>query len=199
MKFKYIFFILVLFQSSFALTPEETLKEISGKLKASGDPAVVLPYINWDNAYKNFKVENGEQAQAVSMEQFKNHVSKTISNPLEALTENFNSKIEQVPEEQKAEAKNKMNSILEEVKKQMEFIKTKLKRTDFIVGAATVTGSSALVPMKISVDGEVKEDNVKMENVNGIWMLADFSLSAKKEDPKKGAPANKPQSPQKGK
>jgi hypothetical protein len=187
-------FVLSLSSSAFALTPEETVKEIVEKIKSAGTPAPIVEYVDWESAFSGIPQEQRSMMKLASAQEMKVAYTKVINDPVAAIKERMEAQIATLPADKQAEAKEKVKMMEQSINKQKAEMTDRIKQTEYQVGKADVKGDTATVNLVQDFKGDKKEQQVKLIKKGDAWLLASqemFSKPAAPQAPAKtnGAPA----------
>lgn len=172
-----------------AEAPEDTVKAIVGKLNSSGDPAVVLDYVSWDDAFKDTPHEVLMSLGVSDAAGLKAQTARLMAEPGKYVREKMVERISSLPPEQQAMMNAQLDSLTAKVENEFKDMKEKLKRTEFAVGKSTVTGDSAVVDISASIDGKKQDSQLKLLKRNDKWLLASPEFGKRERAPKQGAAA----------
>ena len=181
-----------------AAAPEDTVKEIVGKLKANGDPGVVLEYVSWDDAFKETPPQVLQSLGVKDAAGLKEQTLKLMAEPAKFVRQKMVEKISTLPPEKQAEMNGQLDQLTQRVEKEFADMKEKLKRTDFTVGESEISGDTALVDISAKVDGSSQDNKLKLVSRNGAWLLASPEFGKRQQRPAGPPPGAPPGGPQLG-
>ncbi len=157
---------------AFALaTPEETVKEIIGKLKESGDPAVIIEYVSWEDAFKETKPEVLGALGVTDAKGLKEKTKQLMAEPAKFVRGLLEPRIAALPPDKREIMSAQIEPLTKKVEKEFEEGKAKIKRTDFVIGKSEVTGETAIVEVKATLDGKTQENKLKLVKRGDKWLL----------------------------
>jgi hypothetical protein len=160
-----------------AASPEDTVKEITTKLKSEGSPVAVLDYIHWEKAFDEFPAPAKAELGIKTPEDLRVHLKDALTDPSAFIKRSMESRRAKLPPEQQPMIDAMMAPLAEQVKKQFADAQSKLKRTEFEVGKAEINGANASVPLTAKVDGESRTDTVRLVKVNDAWLLESLKMA----------------------
>ncbi|MFN8392157.1 MAG: hypothetical protein U0136_17830 [Bdellovibrionota bacterium] len=159
-------------------SPDATVKEIVDKMKAEGNPAVIVEYVNWEKAFSQFPQQQKDQLNVKSSAELKSFFHEMLANPSGVMRKQMESKLGTVPPEKQEEAKAQIDQIEGMMKRKETELKERLTETTYEVGKPEITGNTATVKLTQSYKDQKKVEDVKLEKDGDRWLLPSVTLAS---------------------
>lgn len=167
-------------------SPESTVQEIVTKMKAEGNPAVIVEYVNWTKAFSQFPQNQKDQLGVKSPDEMKSFFREMLAHPSVVMKKQMESRLSTVPPDKLEEAKQSIVKIEEMMKTKETEMKERLTSTKYEVGSANINGEQATVKLTQVYKDQTRTEDVTLEKDNGRWMLPSVNMVG---PPKADAPA----------
>ncbi|MCB0346393.1 MAG: hypothetical protein KDD66_14835 [Bdellovibrionales bacterium] len=198
MKFRIFAAILILFilpsAAAAEMTPAQTLEKIVASLKANPGIAGIADFVHWQTAFEQMPAPQLKEMGISSPEDLKKFYIEAQNDPGAIIRRQM--KQRGLPAEQAQMMEQHIAAMSTQLKQRMDEQHTKIKRTTFEIGEASVNGSEAKIPLTTSVDGKQKEDVVTLRKYGNEWLLPGLAFlesTGDKAAAAGGAPAGMPQ------
>ena len=162
---------LVLESSISHKAPRLVVQEIVSKLKNKEGPSIVIDYIHWPTAFASLEEHEKSVTLATSSEELRDYFKKFLIDPKEVLTRQFESQLQSMPIEERDVGKEMMGGILAGLVGRFEDERKRLVDSEYEVGDQKIEEDHAEVELRISYQGSVEQESIKLIKVGDKWYL----------------------------
>jgi len=147
------------------------VSEMIGRLKSERDPAVLLEYVHWDTAFRNFPEDQRREIQVSNPAEFRGYFEGFFRDPADFVQRQMQSRMSGMSSDQKqmleAQFKQLANQMLDKRRRMDE----KMSRAEYRIGEVEVEGNAATVELITTLDGQTRAQTLPLELINGRWFL----------------------------
>lgn len=159
--------------------PQAVLQKIMNRLKQTGDPRVVMEYVDWQTQFNRLTPEQRQAFAITSPAEYRAFAERALTNPSSEMRGSLKKELAGAkPEDQKI-ADDAARQVEATFNQRREEVKRDIMAADYRVGAAKITGSTAKVELTTTLRGESSTSEVDFIRVGDRWLLAQQELSGK--------------------
>src|SRR5690606_16300541 len=136
---------------------EERVKTVIGLIKDKGDPSPIVDYVSWEDNFNSLPQKNRQIMDIDSVEELREFYRRILLSPAQEMVRVFETKFKNKV------GGDKVGDLIESVKqrasdKERE-IRKRIKESEYEIGKAEITGSTAIVPLTYHYGSESKTES----------------------------------------
>lgn len=160
-----------------AETPEEVVKRFCDTLRKTGDPKIMIDYVDWDSAFDRLSGREKIAYQVTNSSEYRKYVEEIYTNPKEAIGKRLQAIILSMPEGARPKSEDFQTAVFDGIAGQQEELRRDLKQTIFEIGKTVMVNEGrSCVPVTVRFNGQNSSQAARLIKKGDSWLLTSIEF-----------------------